>query len=116
MEKVSVQVLGVNHKITTPKHRFELLQTQAVSERRQALTLRVAIYEGEEAVTLLGKTMVFDSKSENLGERTQSVLLTLQPGSFDKKRDYRLVLRDADTGADVQTVPVVIDRSFEDDF
>ena len=29
-EKVSVQVLGTNHKITTPKYRFEIIQTEAV--------------------------------------------------------------------------------------
>jgi len=34
IEKVSVQVLGMNHKITTPKYRFELIQTEAVGERR----------------------------------------------------------------------------------
>ena len=35
-EKVSVQVLGTNHKITTPTYRFELIQTEAVGERRKA--------------------------------------------------------------------------------
>ena len=29
-EKVAVQVLGANHKITTPKYRFEFIQTEAV--------------------------------------------------------------------------------------
>ncbi|MCK4305152.1 MAG: hypothetical protein KAY24_13025 [Candidatus Eisenbacteria sp.] len=34
-QKVSVQVLGTNHKIMTPKYRFEVIQTEAVGERRK---------------------------------------------------------------------------------
>ncbi len=37
VEKVSVQVLGTKHKITTPKYRFEFIQTEAVGERRKPL-------------------------------------------------------------------------------
>ena len=45
----------------------------------------------------------------------QAVKLRLGSGPFDKSTPYRLVLRDVDTDAEVQSVPVVIDRSFDDD-
>ena len=45
----AVHVLGVNHRITTPKYRFELIQTEPVSDRVKGITLKVAIYEGERA-------------------------------------------------------------------
>jgi hypothetical protein len=32
---VTVHVLGTKHKITTPRHRFELIQMEAVSDRVQ---------------------------------------------------------------------------------
>tara|TARA_R110002072_G_scaffold66954_3_gene164589 strand:+ start:2509 stop:5127 length:2619 start_codon:yes stop_codon:yes gene_type:complete len=114
-EKVSVQVLGNRHKITTPRHRFEIIQTEAVSERRLPITLRAAVYEGEQAVTSV-ETVTFDSASDSIEERKRSIRLELRAGEFDKSTNYQLVLRDADTGAEVQTVPVVIDRSFDDDF
>ena len=114
-KKVSVQVLGANHKITTPKYRFELIQTEAVSERRMAITLRGAVYDGALAVTSVA-TVVFDSTSSNIEERKKAIRLELSTKDFDKSKPYRLVLRDAETDAEVESVPVVIDRSFDDDF
>lgn len=114
-EKVSVQVLGTKHKITTPKYRFELIQTEAVGERRKPITLRAAVYEGARAVTSV-ETVTFDSTSDSIEERKKSIRLELRTGTFDKSTPYRLVLRDVETDAEVQSVPVVIDRSFDDDF
>lgn len=115
VEKVSVQVLGTKHKITTPQYRFELIQTEAVSDRRKPLTLRAAVVEGDEPVTSV-ETITFDSTSGSMDERKKSIRLELRTGTFDKKTAYRLVLRDVDTDAEVQSVPVIIDRSFDDDF
>ena len=114
-EKVSVQVLGTNHKITKPKYRFELIQTEAVGERRRPITLRAAVYEGAHAVTSV-ETVTFDSSSDSLEERKKSIRFELRTGRYDKATPYRLVLRDAESDAEVQSVPVVIDRSFDDDF
>ena len=44
---VGVSVLGSNFKVTTNRHRFQLIQTEPVSERVKPITLKVAIYEGE---------------------------------------------------------------------
>jgi len=116
IEKVSVEVLGTKHKITTPRHRFELIQTQAVGERRKPITLRAAVYdEHNEAVTSVD-TATFDSSSGSIDERKRSISLTLRSGQFDKSKPYRLVLRDAETDAEVQSIDVTIDRSFDDDF
>ena len=114
-EKVSVQVLGTNHKITTPQHRFEIIQTEAVGERKKPITLRAAVYDGPDAVTSI-ESITCDSTSDSIDERKKSVRFELRSGSYDKTNPYRLVLRDADNDAEVQSVPVVIDRSFDDDF
>jgi len=112
---VTVHVLGTSHKITTARHRFELIQMEPVSERVKAITLKVAVYEGEEPVTNI-ETATFDSSSGNLDERRKWVHLVLQERQYDKKTPYRLVLRDADTGIEQQSVQVTIDRAFTDDF
>ena len=113
--KVSVQVLGTNHKITTPQYRFEIIQSEAVGERRKAITVRAAVYDGARAVTSI-ETVTFDSASDSIEERKKSIRLELHTGTYDKTTPYRLVLRDAESDAEVQSVPVVIDRSFDDDF
>lgn len=115
VEKVEVQVLGDSHKITTPRYRFELIQTEAVSERRKPITVRAAIYEGQQAVSSV-ETVTFDSSSSRIEERKKSIRIELRAGTFDKRKPYRLVLRDVESEAEVLSRPVVIDRSFDDDF
>jgi uncharacterized protein (TIGR02687 family) len=115
VEKVSLQVLGNRFKVTTPKYRFEFIQTEAIGVRRQPITVKVAIYEGNNPVTAI-ETLTFDSSSDNIGDRTKSVLLTLGSGPFHPSNPYRLVVRDTETDGEVLGVPVIIDRSFEDDF
>ena len=57
--------------------------------------------------------MTFDSVSEKMDERKKWVTLVLQGPPYDKKTPYRLVLRDAETGIEQQSVPVVIDRAIQ---
>jgi hypothetical protein len=112
---ITVHVLGTGHKITTPRHRFELLQMEPVGERIQPVTLKVAVYEGDEPVTNID-TVTFDSASGHMDERKTWVPLVLRDRPYDKQARYCLVLRDADTGIEPSRVDVVIDRAFADDF
>jgi len=114
-EKVSVQVLGTGHKITTPKYRFEIIQTEAVGDRRQPISLRAAVFDGTRAVTSV-ETVTFDSTSNSIEERKKTISLELRTGTYEKSKPYRLVLRDVESDAEVQSCPVTIDRSFDDDF
>ncbi len=115
IKTVTVHVLGSKHKITTSRHRFELIQMEPVSERVKPITLKVAVYEGAEPVTNI-ETVTFDNVSNNMDERKQWVQLVLKDRHYDKKTPYRLVLRDAETDVEHQSVEVIIDRAFSDDF
>jgi len=115
IQPVIVHVLGTSHKMTAPRHRFALLQMEPVSARVTPITLKVAVYEHDEAVTNV-ETVTFDSTSEQMDERTKWVSLMLRDRPYDKKTRYRLVLRDADTGIEQANVDVIIDRTFTDDF
>jgi len=112
---VTVQVLGNNHRITSAYCRFQLIQMEAISDRVKPSTLKVAVYEDEEPVTDI-QTVKFDSSSGNLDERKKWVNLVLKERQYNKKTPYRLVLRDAETGIEQQSVEVIIDRAFTDDF
>jgi len=115
IKQVAVQVLGSKHKITAAKHRFKLLQMDPVSERNKAITLKLAVYDGDEPVTSI-ETVTFDSASPNLDDRQQSIILTLQDRQYDKRTPYRLLLRDAETGIEQHSETVIIDRAISDDF
>jgi uncharacterized protein (TIGR02687 family) len=115
VKPVTVHVLGTSHKITTGRHRFELIQMEPVSERVKPITLKIAVYEREEPVTNI-ESMTFESTSDKMEERKRWVSLVLQDREYDKRVQYRLVLRDSETGIEQQSVPVIIDRAFTDDF
>ena len=112
---VAIQVLGNNHRITSAYCRFELLQTEAVGERVKPITLRIAIFEGEEPVSDI-QTVKFESSSGIFSERKKWVSLVLKERQYNKKTNYRLVLRDTETNIEHQSVDVIIDRTFADDF
>ena len=114
-KSVTVQVLGSNHRITSAYCRFQLIQMEPISERVKAITLKVAIYEGDEAVSDI-QAVKFESSSGNLDERKKWVSLVLKERQYNKKTPYRLVLRNADTRIEQQSVEVIIDRAFTDDF
>jgi len=77
--------------------------------------MKVAVYEGGEPVTNV-ETVTFESSSGNLEDRKKTVILELREREYDKKTKYRLVLRDAETDIEQQSVEVMIDRAFSDDF
>lgn len=112
---VSVHVLGSAHRITAAYHRFTLMQMEQVSDRVKPVTLRVGVYDGDQPVTDIQK-LRFDSESSSLDDRKKEVRLALKDGTYDKKKPFRLVLTDADTGIEQQRVEVIIDRTFTDDF
>ena len=87
----------------------------AVSDRVKLITLRVAVYEGEEPVTDI-QAVIFESSAGNLDERKKWVSLVLKERRYNKETPYRLVLRDAETGIEQQSLEVIIDRAFNDDF
>jgi hypothetical protein len=88
---------------------------EPVGERIKPVTLKVAVYEGDEPVTSI-ETVTFDSASGHMDERKKWVPLALRDRPYDKRTGYHLVLRDAETGIEQSRVDVVIDRAFADDF
>lgn len=114
-KRVTVHILGVNQKITTSRHRFELIQMEPVSDRVKAITLKIAVYDGNDPITNI-ESLTFESSSDNIEERKKSVTLVLQDRQYDKKAKYRLVLRDAESGVEHESIDVIIDRAFSDDF
>jgi uncharacterized protein (TIGR02687 family) len=112
---VGVSVLGNNFKVTTNRHRFQLIQTEPVGERVKPITLKIGLYDGDEPVTNL-ETLTFDSPSADMNQWQKAVSLTLEGRRFDSKRVYQLILRDSETGVEEARFDVTIDLAFSNDF
>ncbi|NVZ09782.1 BREX-1 system phosphatase PglZ type A [Allochromatium humboldtianum] len=115
VRSVGVSVLGNNFKVTTNRHRFQLIQTEPVGERVKPVTLRIGIYAGEEPVTNV-ETLTFDSRSPDMNQWKKTVSLTLEGRRFDRRQLYQLILREAETGVEEARFDVTIDLAFSNDF
>lgn len=116
INKVGLAPLFHGTRITTARHRFTITQTEAVSARLQAVTVRVALYDGEQQISN-AEVVAFDSSSNDLNLWKKDVRLTLANQSFDPHKTYHLIVRDVDDQLDrIPPHPVSISLAFENDF
>jgi uncharacterized protein (TIGR02687 family) len=102
-------------KMVNNTQKFDLMQTQAVTEQMLPVTIAVAIYEGQKMVSS-ERVITFDSSTDSASERNKAAQLSLSGDKFDRKKDYFLVLKDKDLQVELERYPVTIDLAFTDDF
>ncbi len=51
-----------------------------------------------------------------MDDRKKSARLMVKAGQYDKKREYALVLRDAETKIEYLRIPMTVDLTFINDF
>jgi len=113
--KVEVALLGSSRKVVTNIQRFEFIQTESISERVLPRTLLVSLRDGDELISS-EVSLTFDSQSSSMDERKKSAKMMLKSGQYDKKREYALVLRDAETKIEYDRITMTIDLAFTRDF
>ncbi|MDC0362813.1 BREX-1 system phosphatase PglZ type A [Halioglobus sp.] len=113
--KVGVICPKTSMKMVNTIQRFDLMQTETVSDSVLPVTVSVAIYDdgvkvsSEEAVT-------FDSTSDSMTDRVKQIPLSLAGSDFDSKKDYFLLIKDKDLNTELERYRVTIDLAFTDDF
>jgi hypothetical protein len=115
IRKVDISPLGLAKKIVTNIPRFKFIQTDPVSERVRPRVLNISLRDGQELISN-EVTITFDSDSSAMDERTHTVKLNLKSGAYDNKREYHLVLRNADDDTEYDRLPIIIDLAFANDF
>jgi uncharacterized protein (TIGR02687 family) len=115
VRKVNVTQLGSVAKVVNNIQIFKFIQTEAVSERVLPRTLVVALKDGDKLISNEVQ-LTFDSASSDMNDRVKEARLVMQPGKYDKKKEYHLVLRDAETQAEVERYPLTVDLAFMSDF
>ncbi|MFX6134005.1 BREX-1 system phosphatase PglZ type A [Acinetobacter nosocomialis] len=115
--KRKVEVISTKStlKMVNNIQKFDLMQTEAVSELVMPVTLSIAIYDGDLKVSS-EETLTFDSSTDSVADRVKQVRLSLSGTDFDRKKDYFLVLKDKDLNIEMQRYKVTIDLAFTDDF
>jgi hypothetical protein len=114
-QPVDISLMGVSNKVVTNTQRFELIQTEPTSDRVLPRTVRISIRDGETPISD-EQALTFDSTSSVLGDRVKSIILTVASGNYDRRKDYFLVARDAQTKVEVLRALLKIDLAFSNDF
>lgn len=115
VRKVGVSLIGSHKKVVTNLHRFEFIQTDAISDRMKPRILTVSLRDGNEVISN-EEVVTFDSASASMDERKKSVKLLMKGMIFDRKKEYFLVLRDQEDDIEYERIPVHIDLAFAKDF
>ncbi|RLA40182.1 MAG: BREX-1 system phosphatase PglZ type A, partial [Gammaproteobacteria bacterium] len=113
--KVGVISTRSGLKMVNNIQRFDLMQTEAVSEQVLPVTVAVAIYGGETKVSS-EEVVTFDCTTDSVTERVKPIRLSLSGTDFDRTRDYALVIKDKDLNTELERYKVTIDLAFTDDF
>lgn len=115
IRKVEVSLLGSVRKIVNNVQRFDFIQTEAGGERILPRTLIASLRDGENLISNEA-SLTFDSQSSSMDDRKKSAKMMIKAGQYDKKKEYALVLRDAETKIEYLRVPLTIDLAFSNDF
>ena len=113
--KVGVISTKSTLKMVNNIQKFDLMQTEVVSDLITPVTVSVAIYDGDSKISS-EETVTFDCATDSVAERVKQVRLSLSGTDFDRKKDYFLVLKDKDLNTEMERYKVTIDLAFTDDF
>ena len=113
--KVGVISAKSSLKMVNNIQRFDLMQTEAVSDQVLPVTVSVAIYDGDKKVSS-EEGITFDCTTDSVTERVKQVRLSLSGTDFDRKKDYFLILKDKDLNTEIERYKLTIDLAFTDDF
>jgi len=114
--KVGIDIFNLK-KITSNPFKFRLLQTENVTEKREPLRCKIALYDNSGTKVSDEKTIIADKTSDEPNERILEVMLTMSPNI--KNGIYILKAVDEDTKAlrrDVLETTVEVDILISDDF
>jgi len=114
-KQVNIMPAMTSYKVVNNLPRFEFIQTEAVAEKVLPLSVVISLRDGENLISN-EQTVTFNSSSTSLDERKKSVILTVKSGDFDTKKDYYLVVRDADSKVELHRISLKIDLALANDF
>jgi len=115
--KVGITVIGQSRKITNNPFKIRLLQTENVTDKREALRCKIALYDNSGKKVSDERTIIADKTSDEPNERIFELMLTM--GGHIENGIYILKGVDEDIKAlyrDIFEIPVEVDILITDDF
>lgn len=117
VRKVNITLTSITRKITNPITFLEFFQEEKIQDKVLIKKLK-CYFEDEEGNKISNiKNVIGDSRSDNPKDRSYRIEFVLDSRTYDKKKQYYLVIEDEDDSFGTsERIPFTIDIAIVDDF
>lgn len=115
-KKVDIRLTNTTRKITNSIFNLEFFQTEKVEDKLKPRT--VVIYMADEAGNVLSneETIIGDRSFDNPADRTFRLQFVLKSVTYDRTKNYYLIVKDIETGILTEKIPFTINLGIVSDF
>ena len=118
VKKVDVKLTNISRKITNIITYLEFFQAEKVEDKRIPRRLRLYFADEQDNRISNENIIIADSRSAKPEERTYREKFTLKDMTYDKSKNYYLILEDEEETVEkiYERIPFIIDLAFVNDF
>ncbi|MGN4473578.1 BREX-1 system phosphatase PglZ type A [Bacillus cereus group sp. MYBK40-2] len=114
--KVDVKLTSSTRKITNSLFHLSFFQTEKVEGKMIPRTILICMTDGEGNAISNEETIIGDRTSDKPEERMFKLRFALKTITYDKNKDYYLILKDMETGVVLEQIPFTINLGIVSDF
>lgn len=114
--KVDVKLTNESRKITMNTFKLEFFQTEKIGEKILPTSLELFMVDKGDAIISDIKNIIADSTSERPEERIFKIKLHLKSMTYNKNDEYRLMIKDNETGVIIEEIPFTISLGIASEF
>lgn len=114
--KVDIKYTSTLSKITNRIFNLNFFQTEKISDKLKPRTVVIYMVDDEKNVLSNEETVIGDHTSANPAEREFKLRFALKNIPYDRSKAYHLVIKDVETGVEVERIPFEINLSIVSDF
>ncbi|OFD82706.1 BREX-1 system phosphatase PglZ type A [Bacillus mycoides] len=116
IQKVDIKLTNTTRKITNSIFHLEFFQTEKVEDKVIPRTVVIYMTDSEGNVLSNEETIIGDRLFDNPADRTFKLRFVLKSISYDRNKEYYLLVKDIETGVVVEKVLFSINLGIVSDF
>lgn len=114
--KVDVKLTSTTRRITNRIFHLDFFQMEKVEEKTAPRTVLIHVADSEGNVLSNEETIIADRSNDNSAERTFRIRFVLKTITYDRSKNYYLVMRDAETDAITDKLEFAISLAHTSEF
>lgn len=115
-KEVTLKLLNNSHKITMEQFTLTFFQVEEVSDDFKSVVYEVYMVDADDNVISNKEKIIADSKNHRPEERNHKVRIKLKKKEYNKRENYKLIVKNLDKDTIEHEIPFIIDIAITDDF